>query len=627
MARYSRVAKRFKLGGPLLCAALLSMTLSGAPLAEAASAGNVLLTGHGWGHGRGMGQWGALGYALDHGWSYQQILDHFYGGTAAGGGGDIAMSVRLMRFDGRDTVMLQEQARLHTSAAPGAFAVLRSHEVSPNVFAVDRADGCGGPFTPVATVTGPVVFTPEAPASDLHADMLQLCEPDGTQRRVRGDVQVVDEGGSPRTVNRLGMEAYLRGVVPQESPASWGALGGGAGMHALRAQAVAARSYAAAESRWPYAKTCDTTSCQMYGGVTVQGPAGVSSVEQPTTDAAVAQTAGEVRRFGNGQVARTEFSSSTGGWSAGGTFPAVPDEGDTRSPHHTWTVAVPFATVEAAYPSIGAFRAIDVTQRNGVGDWGGRVLAAVVRGSAGSVMATGDDLRARLGVRSAWFKLATSARPAVVRGDSWFLRSTLNGGVSDMTVSYGNTGDAHLMCDWDGDGTRSPGVVRNGWFYLRNSNSSGAADISFPYGNAGDTPVCGDWNGDGIDTVGVVRNGQFLLRNSNSAGNADVAFSYGNSNDIPLVCDWNGGGRDTVGVARAGWFYLRTSNTSGAADIAFPFGNAGDTPVCGDWNGDGIDTVGVVRAGTWYLRNVHGAGAADLVFGYGDAGDQPVVWR
>src|SRR5207244_3658755 len=126
--------------------------------------------------------------------------------------------------------------------------------------------------------------------------------------------------------------------VPLESPASWGGLGGGAGMHALRAQAVAARSYAAAEARWPYAKTCDTASCQMYGGVTVQGSAGVSSVEQAPTDAAVAQTAGEVRQFGNGQVARTEFSSSTGGWSAGGTFPAVPDEGDTRSPRHTWTV-------------------------------------------------------------------------------------------------------------------------------------------------------------------------------------------------------------------------------------------------------------------------------------------------
>src|SRR5207253_1317169 len=82
-------------GGLLLGAALVSTVLSAAPLAGAASATNLLLTGHGWGHGRGMGQWGALGYALDHGWNDQQILDHFYGGTATAGGGDIAMSVRL----------------------------------------------------------------------------------------------------------------------------------------------------------------------------------------------------------------------------------------------------------------------------------------------------------------------------------------------------------------------------------------------------------------------------------------------------------------------------------------------------------------------------------------------------
>lgn len=621
------MAKRSKLGGLLLCAALLSTTLSGAPHADAASASHVLLTGHGWGHGRGMGQWGALGFALDHGWSHQQILDHYYGGTVTGGGGDVGMSVRLMRFDGRDTVVLQEQARLHTSAAPGAFAALRAHEVAPNVFAIDRADGCGGPFTPVATVTGPVVFAPEAPNSNLHADMLQLCEPDGTRRRVRGDVQVVDEGGSPRAVNRLGMDAYLRGVIPRESPAYWGGLGGGAGMNALRAQAVAARSYAAAEGRWPYAKTCDTTSCQVYGGVTVQTPAGVTALEQPTTDAAVAQTAGQVRRFGNGALARAEFSSSTGGWSAGGTFPAVPDPGDTRSPNHTWTVAVPVAIVEAAYPAIGSFRAIDVIQRNGVGDWGGRIVSAVVRGSAGSVIASGEDLRGRLGVRSAWFKVATSSRPAVVRGNTWFLRSTLNGGPADTTFDYGNTGDAHLMCDWDGDGSRSPGVARGGWFYLRNSNTSGAAEIAVQYANAGDTPLCGDWNGDGIDTVGVARNGLFLLRNSNTGGGADVAFAYGNAGDRPMVCDWNGSGKDTVGVARAGWFYLRTSNSSGVADIAFQYANAGDTPVCGDWNGDAIDTVGVVRAGTWYVRDVHGGGAASSVFGYGDVGDQPLVWR
>ena len=42
---------------------------------------SVTFAGHGYGHGRGMGQWGAYGYAVDHAWSWTQIVDHYYGGT------------------------------------------------------------------------------------------------------------------------------------------------------------------------------------------------------------------------------------------------------------------------------------------------------------------------------------------------------------------------------------------------------------------------------------------------------------------------------------------------------------------------------------------------------------------
>jgi hypothetical protein len=115
-------------------------------------------------------------------------------------------------------------------------------------------------------------------------------------------------------------------VVPRESPASWADQGGGAGLNALKAQAVAARSYAWAENRNPpLYKTCDTTACQVYGGAGLNGV----RIEDARTDKAIADTAGEVRLL-NGSVARTEFSSSTGGWTAGGTFPAVEDTGDVR---------------------------------------------------------------------------------------------------------------------------------------------------------------------------------------------------------------------------------------------------------------------------------------------------------
>jgi stage II sporulation protein D len=51
--------------------------------ARAAGASDLVVTGAGWGHGVGMSQDGALGYA-EHGWSYRAILAHYYSGTALG---------------------------------------------------------------------------------------------------------------------------------------------------------------------------------------------------------------------------------------------------------------------------------------------------------------------------------------------------------------------------------------------------------------------------------------------------------------------------------------------------------------------------------------------------------------
>ena len=61
----------------------------------AAVSGDVTFSGHGWGHGRGMGQYGALGYAVDHGWSYGQILAHYYSNTTSGSIGNPEISVNL----------------------------------------------------------------------------------------------------------------------------------------------------------------------------------------------------------------------------------------------------------------------------------------------------------------------------------------------------------------------------------------------------------------------------------------------------------------------------------------------------------------------------------------------------
>ncbi len=390
-------------------AASLVTAVAGAPPAAAYPTPNVEIDGHGFGHGRGMGQYGALGYALDHGWNYREILAHFYSNTGVGEIGNPEVTVILRAFDERHTLVQQERGHMTTNAAGGTFAALRARRTGENVFAVDSAPHCGGPWTEIRSgMSGPVVFRPQNRNEDRQ-EMLQVCEPDGEFRWVRGEIRAVERigGFTQGTVNALDMQNYLRGVVPRESPASWGDLGGGAGMHALRAQAVAARSYAWAEDQTDYARTCDTDACQVYGGRAVQNAGGFFELEDGRSDQAIADTAGEVRIL-NGGVARTEFSSSTGGHTAGGTFPAVVDDGDDVSlnPFHNWHASIPVGQVEAAYPSVGTLEAVDVTRRNGLGDFGGRALDVQIRGSRGTVTRSGDSFAARFGLRSNWFAIA-----------------------------------------------------------------------------------------------------------------------------------------------------------------------------------------------------------------------------
>src|SRR5437763_10897287 len=67
----------------------------------------LVVTGKGWGHGVGMSQWGAYGYAR-HGWSYTRLLRHYYPGTP------------LARTDARTGRVLLSEGRPHTTAGCAA---------------------------------------------------------------------------------------------------------------------------------------------------------------------------------------------------------------------------------------------------------------------------------------------------------------------------------------------------------------------------------------------------------------------------------------------------------------------------------------------------------------------------
>jgi SpoIID/LytB domain protein len=488
--------------------------------------------------------------------------------------------------------------------------------------------GGGGWFTLATSNSAAVV--PVSLVNQSLERTLQVCESDSARRWYRGELRAVDSAGAQRTVNAVPLDNYLRGVVPQESPPSWGGLGctsgGCRGQRALEVQAVAARSYALAENRYPFAKTCDSVSCQVYRGRRARSAGGTETAyEWPQTDAAVATTSGTIRVIG-GAPARTEFSSSSGGHTAGGTFPAVVDDGDDVSlnPNHDWTTPLARSAIELSYGR-GTLQSIRVAARTPA-DGGRRVQTIELAFSGGTVLESGDAFRTRFGLKSTWFTPFFGAPETlgVRRGQTWYLRYSMTTGASDASFPYGPAG-APVAGDWNGDGRAGIGVRAGSTWYLKQVPGPGLADIEIDYGLASDVPVVGDWDGDGDDTPGVFRNGAWHLRNSASGGPADISFSYGLASDVPVVGDWDGDGIDSVGVYRNGTFLLRDALSAGVSQRTVDTGSPGGTATAGDWNGDGIATVGRYDNGMlrWWSANLTGASTSTMAFG--TAGDIPLA--
>ncbi|MBV9822027.1 MAG: SpoIID/LytB domain-containing protein, partial [Actinobacteria bacterium] len=539
-------------GVPLACTVVAGV--APAPAAASWPNGQVQITGHGYGHGRGMGQYGAFGYATLYSWSYTQILSHYYGGTTLASRTLPTLTVDLTDFDGASQVVVTSGGAFTAGgvAIPAGGAALLRY-VSAGSYQLATSPGCGKPWSATRPVTTGVIKSSVA-ASSL-GNMLTVCS-GSTQRTYRGFLTLTTGGGTTRLVNSVAMEDYLRGVVPRESPASWGDASGGKGMAALQAQAVAARSYAAAQNRYGWARTCDNQNCQVYGGAGLNGVV----TEDPRTNTAVTSTAGKVLTNSSGTIVSAEFSSSTGGWTAGGTFPAVQDLGDVASPNHDWTTTVPASTLGNAF-GVGTLQSVSTTG-NGLGADGGRVLSATVKGSAGTVTVTGNEFRSTLGLMSDWFKVA-----APLSAPTLYVTNSLSSPVTAVVRAFGLPGDLPFACDFNGDGTDSAGVYRpsTATFYYRDSFAADAPLHAVKLGAPGDQPVCGDWDGNGTDTVGVYRpsTSRFYLLNTNNrtAGSPLTQVLLGGVGDRPVAGDWDGDRRATVGVfdPDSATFYLVNS--------------------------------------------------------------------
>lgn len=400
------------LAAVLLLATGLAVLQPATPAGAQQGPTTMTFNGRGWGHGRGMSQWGAQGYATRAGWSYGRILDHYYGGTRLGTVGEAkgigvtnveAVRVRIVGMDAKPTTVAVDTGTLRIQGnrglAQGGLRAVRLTQVGTTL-KVETSASCTGPWTVVNDGGNEEIKVLQEPGADL----LRVCRPDGLSTWYPGTVSAVAFSAGQRTVNTASMEQILRGIVPRESPSSWN-------IEALKAQAVAARSYALAGDgrHLPYAESCDTTTCQVYAGWFQQTAGGAkTATTAASTDQAITATAHQIRIFtagtNAGRVARTEFSSSTGGYTAGGTFPAVLDEGDVIAPRHTWKLTVDMSRVEAEHGRGGRLTEVDVTKRNGLGPDGGRAQTVRLRFSNGTTAEiTGDRLRSLAGLYSDWF--------------------------------------------------------------------------------------------------------------------------------------------------------------------------------------------------------------------------------
>ncbi len=274
----------------------------------------------------------------------------------------------------------------------------------------------------VDPVASPKRTSPSAPLASL----LTLCRHDGVDQRLRGSIEAYDRQGYERTINLVPLESYLEGVVPGEVSSSWGTDGTATGapqherwgFQALEAQAVAARSFeeaVAASGGWAgYADICDSIYCQAYVG---------AAYESHLSNLAVTDTTGQVRVSGSGagRIATTNYSASTGGYTDGAQFPAVPDLGDACvvpgkplecNPVHTWVVTVSAAQLTAALPRLGKLIGLGVTSRNDKGAFGGRARSVSLVGTARRVVESGNAVASALGLRSDWFAVAKVTRAA-----------------------------------------------------------------------------------------------------------------------------------------------------------------------------------------------------------------------
>ena len=349
-----------------------------------------MIRGAGFGHGIGMSQYGAYGYALE-GAKWPGILAHYYKGTRLSTAPSRPVRVLLQPVD--------PYIRVRGATSVGG------RSLKPGTMYIAKRGGGG---IVVTNSRGRRVGTFGSVIKFKSSDPMRLMGPalnSVSSGLYRGSIEVRVDSGGVTSINEIDMDSYIRGVVAGEMPSSWP-------LEALKVQAVAARTYALATSKTSGAfdQYPDTRS-QVYRGVTG---------ESVRSDAAVKDTAGRIVTYA-GTPAVTYYFSTSGGHTENIEFSfvgslskpwlvGVPDPYDSQSPYHRWTVRLSEAALDRALRAPGRFKRIKVLER-GVSP---RVVRAQVVGTRGARSVTGPQIRSALGLRDTWFtdyRVSTSSQP------------------------------------------------------------------------------------------------------------------------------------------------------------------------------------------------------------------------
>ena len=416
---------RLRAGRPALRAGVVVVTMTAAATATVVLAqrmsvaaavetypmpasGTITVSGHGNGHGHGLSQYGAKGAALA-GLTPAQITSFYYPGTTAKVLGSSTIRVQISGTGTTTVVAASPGISVTGVGALSTTGVSKFRLVAPSGVTTLRLDKLVG--STWSTVKSGIANGAEFSRS---AGTIRLYFSNATSTVYRGAIRVLRNGTGTWSVNRVSLDGYTEGVVPREMPASWPAA-------AVQAQAIAARSYGRqavesdAANPWDI---CDTTQCQVYGGMTHYDSAG--NVLWTDDPAALTGNANTVLQYA-GATIFAQFSASNGGWTVDGGKPYLVAKADpydnaaSGDPYLNWT-RTPSVSSIASYYGLKQVTSILITQRDGNGQWGGRVLAGAVKGitSTGAstqISTTGFDLQAALGLPHNWFVIQAANAP------------------------------------------------------------------------------------------------------------------------------------------------------------------------------------------------------------------------